>query len=109
MDKQRSELQDSTIPRCLMHDSGLHCRCLDTQDACCDCTAHVCPDGEVRVICEHCDTEADVGSYNAMNMVLCNTKLDDDVGFDECNLVLCETCADNPATDCSEIAREMSR
>ena len=74
MDNPRSELQDSTIPRCPMHDSGLHCRCLDAQDACCDCTAHVCEDGEVRV-------------------------------YDECNLVLCETCAEDAATDCSEIAK----
>ena len=59
----------------------------------------------MRVYCQHCNVEQDLDSYVAMNMMRCNTVLDDDVGGGECGQVLCETCADDTATDCSEIAR----
>lgn len=88
-----------------MHKEGLHCQCVDTHDACCDCTGHIGEDGEFRVYCQHCNTEADLGSYVANHMMCCNEPLDDDVGGGECGRVLCETCADDPATDCSEIVR----
>lgn len=43
----RSELQTDDDPKCPGHSTGLHCACLDIHDACCDCTVHVGPDGDL--------------------------------------------------------------
>ena len=42
----RSELQDRQTPICPGDTEGQHCACIDSEDSCCDCPAHVTVDGE---------------------------------------------------------------
>ena len=44
----RSVLQTEDDPACPGDPSGLHCRCIDSHDSCCDCNIEITDDGDAR-------------------------------------------------------------